>query len=423
MGAIERMGQRRRVMTLRPICNAQGVKLVESGVHVDRKLYERLSEHTLGAPLESLLSVEGAVSLASIVQLAHEQCERNPLAQRLVAALGLQLGVQRLLAPLRQVALPQSAAFALTVLREQQPALFTHSVLVALTAVFLGLREGVDERECTKLAAAGLLHDIGTLYMDPQWQDTSRKITGEGRRQLVVHPVTSAMMVRAQGVYPESVVRAVLEHHERMDGAGYPRGLHRGEISWMGQILLLAEVVAAFFEKFGAEAPQRLLLTLRLQPGKFPQEPVEQVRRLLAAAQPSAVDASHAQEVRESVARLSAAFSQWGLCASELPAQCLQADTAMPSAYVHARLQRLQTALFDAGSHPEQLALALGFLLDDEKGLLELVYLGREALWQLQAIIDATMGRWPLLEQSDAPGDLAVVRWREGCDKRAATKP
>jgi len=51
------------------------------------------------------------------------------------------------------------------------------------------------------------------------------------------------------------VAQAVLEHHERMDGTGYPRGLEGGRISAMGQVLLLAEVVAAFFDNMRTIRP------------------------------------------------------------------------------------------------------------------------------------------------------------------------
>jgi HD-GYP domain-containing protein (c-di-GMP phosphodiesterase class II) len=71
-------------------------------------------------------------------------------------------------------------------------------------------------------------------------------LSGEERKHLVAHSVTAMLVVRSTELYSRAEI-AVLEHHERMDGSGYPRGI-KGTISPMGQVLLLAEVVSAFFE-------------------------------------------------------------------------------------------------------------------------------------------------------------------------------
>jgi len=73
-----------------------------------------------------------------------------------------------------------------------------------------------------------LLHDVGVLYMAPAWRDPQNKVTGIERKHLVAHPITAMLMVRDAQVYSRAVEDAVLEHHERMDGTGYPAGVGRG---------------------------------------------------------------------------------------------------------------------------------------------------------------------------------------------------
>ena len=70
-------------------------------------------------------------------------------------------------------------------------------------------------------------------------------------------------------------------HHEKMDGSGYPRHLMGEAISPMGRILLLAEVVTAFYEKYTDMPAQRLSLVLRLNHRKFPAALVAHVLPLL----------------------------------------------------------------------------------------------------------------------------------------------
>src|SRR5690606_28654652 len=71
-------------------------------------------------------------------------------------------------------------------------------------------------------------------------------------------------------VYPRSAEVAILEHHERMDGSGYPRGIPGAQISALGRMLLLAEVVAAIYEKYEEMPALQLALVLRLNHRKFP---------------------------------------------------------------------------------------------------------------------------------------------------------
>ncbi|OJX30801.1 MAG: phosphohydrolase [Burkholderiales bacterium 68-12] len=422
--AVTDMAERRAVVTQEPIYNLKGMKLVDKGLRVDRQVHDRLRQHQLRQRFDAYLTVENMVTVESVLEVARLHCQTDTLAGLWVYALADERGEDRLLAPVRSMLLPQPLAFMLTVMREQHPALFAHSVRMMLTALFLGIQTGWSDRDCVHLACAALLHDVGALYMDPVWHDPANRITGAGRKQLAAHPVTAMQLIQAQNVYPRSVAQAVLEHHECMDGSGYPRGLPGERISPMGQILLVAEMVAAFFEKYADEAPaQRLSLTLRLNHRKYP---AALVACLLPVLQIGVLhkDMRVAQEdVENTIALLSQAFSVWETLSAPLPAQALLPASGQACAFVAERLAALQKTLFEAGSHPQQQAEALPHLRGDAQSLAELALLGREALWQLQHIVDATHSRWPQLAESTDPGDAAVLQWRNTCAARLAAPP
>ena len=416
--ALTDMADRRNVVTQEALYTERGMKLLDKGVRVDSRLYDRLVMHKLRGKIEEHLAMEDMVSVHSLVQVASAQCESDTLAYLLVHTLE-GMTADRLLAPLRSVLLPSAVAFKLTVMREQHPALFAHSVRMMLVAVYLATKSGWTERECVPLATAALLHDVGVMHMDPVWHDPANRVTGAGRKQLLVHPVMAMLITREQSIYPRSVEQAVLEHHECMDGSGYPRGLRGEEISPMGQVLLLSEVVAAFFEKYAKEAAaQRLTLMLKLNHRKFPAElvahilPVLQIRTLQS-------DVPVTQEdVERTVELLSSAFGDWERHCADLPPQALQHPSEQASALVAQRLAALQKTLFEAGSHPLQLAEVLQHLQGDEEGMVEVALLGREALWQLQSIVDFIHGRWPQLQDGTDAGDVAVAQWRDACAAR-----
>ena len=408
--ALTDMADRRAVVTQDAIYTDNGIKLVEKGARIDSRLYDRLVQHKLREPIDRHLTVENAVDVPALVAAGRDLVEHNALPQMLAQALG---SAGKLLAPLRSVSLPDPVAFKLTVMRDQRPGLFEHSLQMMMVAVFLGLKSGLSERDCIPLAAAALLHDAGVLHMDPAWMDPLNKVTGVQRKHLVAHPITSMLMLKDAGVYPRSVEIAVLEHHERMDGSGYPRGLPGAEISPMGRILLLAEVVTAFYEKYTDMPAQRLSLVLRLNHRKFPAALVAHVLPLLqedvardSALMPLGADAP------VQIDTLAGAFEQWEQLKAALPPAARQ-EPGSVFAFADIRLQALQKALIEAGSHPRQQGDLLEQLQGDALGLAEVALVGREALWQLQSIVNACYRRWPQLTDRASPADAAVADW---CD-------
>ena len=408
--ALTDMADRRAVVTQDAIYTDNGIKLVEKGARIDSRLYDRLVQHKLREPIDRHLTVENAVDVPALIAAGQDLAEQGVLPQMLAQALG---SAGKLLAPLRSVSLPDPVAFKLTVMRDQRPGLFEHSLQMMMVAVFLGLKSGLSERDCIPLAAAALLHDAGVLHMDPAWMDPLNKVTGVQRKHLVAHPITSMLMLKDAGVYPRPVEIAVLEHHERMDGSGYPRGLPGAEISPMGRILLLAEVVTAFYEKYTDMPAQRLSLVLRLNHRKFPAALVAHVLPLLhedvardSALMPLGADAP------VQIDTLAGAFEQWEQLKAALPPAARQVPGSV-FAFADIRLQALQKALIEAGSHPRQQGDLLEQLQGDALGLAEVALVGREALWQLQSIVNACYRRWPQLTDRASPADAAVADW---CD-------
>ena len=411
--AVTDMAERLPVVTGDAIYTDKGIKLVDKGARVDQRLYDRLVSHKLRDPIDESLVADNLVDAPALLALARSQCEGMDLLRRLVADLG---DVERLLAPLQGLLLPRSIAFKLTVMREQRGELFEHSVQMALVSIFLALKNGWNERECVSLATAALLHDVGMLYMDPVWTDPDHRLSGEERKHLVAHSVTAMLVVRSTELYSRAVEIAVLEHHERMDGAGYPRGIKGNAISPMGQVLLLAEVVSAFFEKFTDMPGQRLSLMLRMNHKSYPADLVHLILPLLYdEISPGKPLAPLQAEFSHSIAALEAALRKWSELRRDFPEHWQQMPDAQAAVAVEASLAQLQKQLAEAGSHPSQQLDVLRFFKDDAMGMSELALVNREALWQLQAIMNDCLRRWPTLGQGGSTLEVAVAEWCEAC--------
>lgn len=119
-----------------------------------------------------------------------------------------------------------------------------HSERIALISRWIAERmaerQPLDEEQIHRIYLAGLLHDIGKIGIDEQVLRKNGKLTPEERECIQRHPCIGASILR--GIKQmRDIVSGVLCHHERVDGTGYPDGLHGDEIPLTGKIVGLAD--------------------------------------------------------------------------------------------------------------------------------------------------------------------------------------
>ncbi len=248
------------------IYNEKGVKLLGRGVRVDATLYERLQKHRLLAPIETCVAPDNMVTSAQLVEEAGQLLEQFPLMGRLCDPARLRRAAPVLLG---RVPLPHGLAVHLTTARALHKDLFDHSILTALACMALGGYEFHTEYDRVMLAAVGLFHDLGMLHTDQAVLAGEPDLTPAQRRHITAHPLTSAMLVQPHREFPSTVMSAVLQHHERLDGTGYPKALADKAFTPWGRIASAAEMVTAILLGGGMVDEVRLETLLRLNTGQF----------------------------------------------------------------------------------------------------------------------------------------------------------
>ena len=124
--------------------------------------------------------------------------------------------------------------------------LLHHSLPVAILAGLMGkwLRWPAEHRE--RLLLAGLLHDIGKVKIPQEILDKNGKLNADEQQAMRMHPQYGYEMLCESGLGSEqSIVYGVLQHHERLDGSGYPYGIKGEEISDFGRILAILDMYDA----------------------------------------------------------------------------------------------------------------------------------------------------------------------------------
>ncbi len=255
----------REVEAAEDIVAGNGMKLLAKGSRIDGAMRERLLQHKLVKPLENCIRVRNGVVPSVFGPLAEELLERHPLLQTLCAparsqSLPITLSSLRLSMPVQTL---------LTLYADHQGDRLAHSVGVTMLALGLAhrLMPGEPEQH-QQLAVAGLLHDVGELYIDPAHLRTDGPLKAEQWRHIATHPVIGWRVLRAMSGAGPAVAELVLNHHERMDGFGYPRGLNEEDLPLAHQLLAAAEWLMALIEN-GVGALARASVASRLIPGEF----------------------------------------------------------------------------------------------------------------------------------------------------------
>lgn len=119
------------------------------------------------------------------------------------------------------------------------------ALLIAVTALKLKIRG--EQLFCT--LAAALTANLGMLQIQDRLNKQRTPLTDEQREMLRNHPDKSVMILESMGVRDPMWIRAVLHHHERLDGSGYPQGLTGEDISNEAKLVALADIYIALIGK------------------------------------------------------------------------------------------------------------------------------------------------------------------------------
>jgi HD-GYP domain-containing protein (c-di-GMP phosphodiesterase class II) len=417
--AVVELGAKREIKTSQAIYNAQGIKLLEGGVTIDQSLYDRLVSHRLALPLDECIDASPSVDAAVLRDAARAAIERWPFFARVAPEGRAGKAVLDALAAMR---LPKPVALHLTLARETRPALFDHSILMALLSAHLVRESGAERAEIGAAATAGLLHDLGMLHIAPDLLDSEERLSGDELKPVYVHPLTSSMLVDRFADYPKDVVRAIVEHHERLDGSGYPRGLAGDAMSPLGRVLALAEVVTAMFDGQRQLPEQRVSLLLRINPRRYDAAHVAAVHRLLAVPPaPGDGDGIAAEPLIARLLRLAEVLALWRESSAAI-GDALDSAHAALVASLDEQNATLQRMLYDAGVTAEQLAAIAGEVSEDVEFRIELWALAEELLWQLHAAANQLKRRWQAAAAS-APLPQALAVWLDAVAALDSTVP
>lgn len=404
INSVTALGDTHEVVTTQAVFTRNGIKLINQGTRINSALRDKLVQHKLIPSIDVCLSIADGVTNASLRTRAREILDSEPRFQLLAG----RSGIERLLNAFYAMPMNEALAFKLTVAREQRPDIFEHSIQMTLIALFLALKSRLPERKLATVAAAGMLHDIGVLHIDPSLLQPGRRLDADELRHVYSHPMTAYLILQTFPLFHPEISTAVFEHHERLDGSGYPRGLKGEEISRLGQLLMLAEAVTTLFEKsWHAHGASRLSLMLKMNRRKFDRELIGHLVSLLqdgGSPEANGHGEASATAVVTQLDQLAEVFRLWR---SAHQACVLESPLVT---FVDRRLTDLERTLLETGFHPGELAAFTASIQDDPEALAEAQLMACESRKQVSDILNEVRRRWTEL-QADDTGRAIVEDW------------
>lgn len=123
--------------------------------------------------------------------------------------------------------------------------LFHHAVSVGVLTSALASELDYPKGTMLQLGLAGTLIDCGMAKVNPALLEKAAFLTKDEFAEIKKHPILSYQMMQDSPLLRQEMKLAILQHHERLDGSGYPRGDQGEKVSQLSQILAVADVFHA----------------------------------------------------------------------------------------------------------------------------------------------------------------------------------
>jgi diguanylate cyclase (GGDEF)-like protein/putative nucleotidyltransferase with HDIG domain/PAS domain S-box-containing protein len=119
-----------------------------------------------------------------------------------------------------------------------------HSINVRHVCREIGIALKLNTNDINTLGLCGLFHDIGKINVNPEVLQKTGELTSDDWNDIKRHPEIGYQILRSSNEYAQ-VAEVALNHHERIDGTGYPRGLKGVQIDLFSRILSVADAYVA----------------------------------------------------------------------------------------------------------------------------------------------------------------------------------
>ncbi|WNQ09989.1 HD-GYP domain-containing protein [Paenibacillus aurantius] len=252
------------------VYNDYGLLILSKGTVLDAAAIAKLLHHNIGY----VATLSGSpLPSGSVPAIANEETNRlfetayeavkGLFAQALEKGVVDEAVIEEAYAPLaRNINCQTDVVSLLLTLNQKDEYTYQHCVQVGMISYFLAKWSGRSEADAAMAGKAGYLHDIGKSRIPDSILNKPGKLTEEEFAEIKLHPVYGhEILIRSLDSSLPAV--AALQHHERLDGSGYPSGLRGDAIHPISKIVAIADIYSAMISSRVYQKERDLLHVLK----------------------------------------------------------------------------------------------------------------------------------------------------------------
>lgn len=134
---------------------------------------------------------------------------------------------------------------------------YEHCLSVSIFSIILGIELGLKNEHLKYLAIGSLLHDIGKTLTPSKILNKNGKLTTQEFKIMKKHTLDGYEYLKASNKIPSPARIIALQHHEKIDGSGYPKGLKKEQIYFLAKIVSICDV----YDALTSDRPYRSAMT------------------------------------------------------------------------------------------------------------------------------------------------------------------
>lgn len=231
--------------TTEDIYNTSGALVVPRNQVINPKIARQLAQHKLRKPLSASIALARTLNQDVFLELMLTHMERLKLRDVMNIHQHRRRAVGAILQTLQYPLIVQK----LTVMSEQLPVQFQRSLMCACFSLGICHELKLDDESTERVFMSNLIADLGLLHIDPNIVLKTGKYSPEEWQLMKGHVAISAAIAALEPALDARIQRAVIEHHERADGFGYPFGKRGAQLCLESQVVAVADTVSALYRK------------------------------------------------------------------------------------------------------------------------------------------------------------------------------
>lgn len=259
MEHLAQVNQTQDVVTSSDIYNTQGVLVARKDMNIHHETARRIAQHKLVTAIEQQIVISNSITISSLIQSFEELCTQAPDIKKIHDTFRFNEDFHAIFSyrPLHPILLQK-----LTVLKNQKPPLFTQSLFCAWLAALIAREMNMPPLDLYSVTMAALVRDVGLLHLPSVLLEKTSNYTPKDWHSMQSHSIVGSILIQNAHGMPAAMARAVIEHHERYNGMGYPKTIEGNQLQLLGQIVALADSIAALRFKKTIEAERNVRDTL-----------------------------------------------------------------------------------------------------------------------------------------------------------------